>query len=921
MSYVAWMNASPPRFLKAVMTFFVLTLLITAGSGCKPRRNQSEVAGNGGLAYAQGPNMSACAGNPDSCNCVLNNEFDFDKVDGKFVFREGHPPKVGDARRKSWFEQCIGQEVWYKATGGSGRFHVYYQEQKVNAFPDWGAIFHAESHNARFSTWGFVNDPSCCIPGDDKCKNVQYKGHPITLDDTFGFEFCPGDEKLLSYVGSGEDYTNEDPACGLERFAAIDPTDPGNPAKNITPSNKACHLAFGTSAGVVGMRKFPNPRFNAKRWADLNNKSLSSWENFSRRVPGGGGKVNFEDARASLRLDDGSVEPPYLIGEACGTCHVGFNPVKPPENPANPKWENVLFAIGNIYINFQEVMAAGTKKNTLEHQVFFHSRAGTVDTSAFTNDYVNNPGTFNAIINLDRRPGIFASVDPDSGQEVDGPFMEKQGQSDIAKELRFPEVKKFNSKGELQIPHVLKGGEDSVGPAGAVRRVYLNIFSCTETCLANHLDDLKVFSGHGARQTPFDGEQCSRDCPSYGAVKDRTTDIYNFLLHVRPTDLREATEGKAELAKVAGDFEDGMKIFADNCAKCHSSNPGQNNPKVGKFVGQGKNIQEPDIGTFMEVMKQDLAADRPLDQPRLDWLGNDNRMPAKFIETNYCRALHSNHMEGHLWEHYGSESYRNPDYTEYASLGEEPFDFRAEHMGKADLGGRGFYRNISLLNVWAHAPFMHNNAVGVDFYNGIEDFKMDYKDGQWVTPNPSVKGRLEVFERSMEMLLNPSDTQKTTRLGKREVTTRPITVVLGPKLSLPQGAATALQTLEGIASAGIPAGIKDKAGKELKKLENYSLSFPAGVPISVIGGLRHKKILDDMTHAAGGRNYVEIFQSASDWLKRLTSGSPQQITEKLIYSGYVNCTDLDEDHGHPFLLAGPENAEKRRKLINFMKSL
>jgi hypothetical protein len=27
-------------------------------------------------------------------------------------------------------------------------------------------------------------------------------------------------------------------------------------------------------------------------------------------------------------------------------------------------------------------------------------------------------------------------------------------------------------------------------------------------------------------------------------------------------------------------------------------------------------------------------------------------------------------------------------------------------------GGRGYMRNISLVNVWATAPFMHNNAIG-----------------------------------------------------------------------------------------------------------------------------------------------------------------------------------------------------------------
>ena len=35
-----------------------------------------------------------------------------------------------------------------------------------------------------------------------------------------------------------------------------------------------------------------------------------------------------------------------------------------------------------------------------------------------------------------------------------------------------------------------------------------------------------------------------------------------------------------------------------------------------------------------------------------------------------------------------------------------------DNIKEANGGGRGYYRNISLVNAWAHAPFMHNNAIG-----------------------------------------------------------------------------------------------------------------------------------------------------------------------------------------------------------------
>ena len=70
-------------------------------------------------------------------------------------------------------------------------------------------------------------------------------------------------------------------------------------------------------------------------------------------------------------------------------------------------------------------------------------------------------------------------------------------------------------------------------------------------------------------------------------------------------------------------------------------------------------------------------------------------------------------------------------------------------------GGSGYYRNISLLSLWAIAPFMHNNAIGY-----IDDaVALDY----------SVKGRIKQFEIAFEELMtsdnpavNPHRPQRIT---------------------------------------------------------------------------------------------------------------------------------------------------------------
>lgn len=80
----------------------------------------------------------------------------------------------------------------------------------------------------------------------------------------------------------------------------------------------------GVPAGVVGLRRFRNPKFDPKKW----------------------------DLERYL-VDPAMVEPPNIIGVACGFCHVGLNPLHPPANPEHPAWRNLHPGIGNQYFREQ----------------------------------------------------------------------------------------------------------------------------------------------------------------------------------------------------------------------------------------------------------------------------------------------------------------------------------------------------------------------------------------------------------------------------------------------------------------------------------------------------------------------------------------------------------------------------------------
>ena len=149
----------------------------------------------------------------------------------------------------------------------------------------------------------------------------------------------------------------------------------------------------------------------------------------------------------------------------------------------------------------------------------------------------------------------------------------------------------------------------------------------------------------GFGQTPFDIGQCRRDCPEFRAVEDRLQDVGSYLLAQRPNELYAARHlaNRAELVDVLegtfgdGAVERGRRTFAAQCASCHSS-------------------QEPPYENvdFWAVSEDDPTL-------RIDWLGDDEVVPVAEVGTYSARAFHSNHMEGHVWEEYGSETLRQKE--------------------------------------------------------------------------------------------------------------------------------------------------------------------------------------------------------------------------------------------------------------------
>jgi hypothetical protein len=760
-----------------------------------------------------------------------------------------------------------GREIWYKATAGNSRFHTYTFQQRVGVLIDWFRVLDSRERDDRFRAWGIINDPGCCTPGSEGCPAKS-------LEETYGFDWCPGDAELLSYVGR-EGY--RDPACDF-KDAPADAADVHHRTGDQRQS--ACDLAFGTSTGALGFRKFPNPRFNRQRWVAVNGGG-ANWKGVSAKLSDDPANSDSEVSH----LADASIEPPFLIGITCGSCHIAFDPLNPPADPARPEWENLKGAVGNQYTRISEILASGMSPATLEFQVFAHARPGTSDTSAVPTDQINNPGTINAIINTERRPTFTNEVVSKWRKVGECAPDEKDCWCEPDREHK---CWRRSTQSET-VHHILKGGEDSIGALEAIQRVYFNIGSCAEQCWVNHLTDLRQVDPQQRNfgQTPFNIGQCRRDCPNFRAIEDRLQNIMDFLTSAETdaTDLHVARAN--ELAKkrpgARYDYDDltsdldrefgrgsvsrGREVFAANCARCHSS------------------LSETAAGPFAN---RDFRATDAATGLRADWMGSDEATLVSEVGTFRCRALHSNHMKGRVWQEYGSETLRSRAPESNVREGGE--------------GGRGYYRNISLLSLWAHAPFMHNNAMGPELCGKAQNAANEFYRSPYVDPqgalsppdkapacrafDPSVRGRFELYKASMEELLNPDRrTPKITKFSEN------VPIPFGPRLW---------------------------DGKEEKQVLGFSLVIPAGASAGALGNFQHKRFVNDLvqsklhpddlrarlTKQFGAQRGGEAFTAINEVREEVTH-DPATMLEEIrkrpeLLELYSACGALIENDGHRF---------------------
>jgi len=504
------------------------------------------------------------------------------------------------------------------------------------------------------------------------------------------------------------------------------------------------------------------------------------------------GKLVFDPASSPYRKDELKKNLRYVLGGPCVQCHVSFDPTNPPKDPNQPQWQNIHATIGNQYTMQPMQYVMGTPEDSLSRQVLgVGHRVGTIDTSLVATDFQHNPGTQNNIMDFSNKRLFEEDMkDPITGK-----------------------ISKARTR------HVLKGGEDSVGEHLALIRVYVNIGMCTEECWTPKFPKPGTFFGDKAQQHPFDIAQCAKDCEAWNYADAKMPLLASFLMTGGPTYLLKATDidgtpGSAfvDLAKVP----QGRKVFARECAGCHSSQFAPANVRADKaalerfYEGHVFGAEEYWQHEFSEAERNSaafqakyLAKDPASGQLRprqfvgkdflaQDWLANDEPVPFNIVGTNMCRSMHDNHSQGHIWEQFSSETYKqrpSPGSVEKVFSRMVP-SLGGRVLGEKKIeGGPGYLRNFSLLSAWATAPFLHNNAIGE--LTRLKDGAIDY----------TVRGRVQQFELAFDELLtsdNPGVTphrpQKISRT-ERDIKLAPREDQQGPiKLTVPAGTPVAAFT-------------------------------------------------------------------------------------------------------------------------------
>lgn len=648
---------------------------------------------------------------------------------------------------------------------------------------------------------------------------------------------------------------------------------------------------YGYGTGIVGLRLFPNPEFDEEAEA--------KWDPVRYYTD-----PEYYDNKDLVR--------PYRVGMSCGFCHVGPSPTNPPEDFNNPEWANLNSNPGAQYFWVDRILLWDKNESNYLKQLFHASKPGALDTSLVSTDYINNPRTMNAIYNLASRLDIATKW---GEEKIEGAEKDNKQLNDYLPDDHA--LSQFYKKPDIvYTPRVLKDGADSVGALGALNRVYVNIGLFSE----EWLEHFKPVVG-GKKISPFPIATAQKNSTYWRANESQTADVALFFLgSAEPDYLSRAPGGEQYLTDDKDTLDKGKQVFAETCARCHSSKlpeyvfedyfPNKGCVNSDYLSCWNNYWQHSKTDQFKSAMAAIVKEENFLKD---NFLSTELRIPVTLLETNACSPLARNALAGDIWDNFSSSSYKSLPAVGTVQV-QNPYTGELREFAMPG-GGRGYTRPASLISLWSTAPFLLNNALGPFEYQG------------------TVEARMKSFNASIERLLWPEKrvssgaddsydyafpfevvtrsgkkhpgyiqvTQKTSHLG---ITKGYLPNIVGEFEGVLSKFLPWLFSAEGLSVGPIPAGTPVNLiyNTDLGSIDKQKLKLV----VSIIKDL--KKLPKDATDEEGRKLLAGLVQPLFD-----ASSCPDYVMNKGHYFGTDYLPDSEQEE--------PLSDADKYALIEFLKTM
>ena len=639
---------------------------------------------------------------------------------------------------------------------------------------------------------------------------------------------------------------------------------------------------YGYASGVIGLRLFPNP--------DFDDAAKAKW-----------------NADAYFKGDAKMVRP-YRVGMSCGFCHVGPSPLHPPADPAKPEFADLSSTVGAQYMWVDRLFIYRRNPDNYFFQLVHTYRPGAMDTSLVSTDNINNPRTMNAVYSLGDR--LQQALRWGRETLADGQLNNKQFNNYLSS---GPLTQFFQRPNISWTPRVLKDGSDSVGALGALNRVYLNIGLFSEEWLL-HFNP--VVGGKPISPIPI--ASAERNSSYWQATEAWTPHTaWFFLQAAKPDRLKDAPGGAKYLTTDTAALDRGKTVFAETCARCHSSKIPK--PAVGLdpsgCAGAGylqcwnRYWAWTKTEDYKTQMRAIVSAPDFLEG---NFLSTEARVPVTLLQTNACSPLATNALAGNIWDNFSSQSYKTLPSVGTITV-HDPFTGKPWQY-KMPAGGRGYTRPPSLISLWSTAPFLLNNTVGGDAFE----------------QDPSVDARMRVFQASIEQMLWPDKRQHDPSLANTNQ---------GDPIYL-------IDRTTQDSNISIPADYLPETFRPLSARLHTLLPklfgtdgsltigpFPKGLPVNLLSNLQplpeSDRLLDRIRHV---ENLAKLLVDLKLYLLTLPSGATDEQKVGAIGSkmgsellALNKCPDFEVNRGHYFgtgMVPGEPalSDSDKRALIEFLKT-